>query len=146
MIFYDDVATAILRMEVVIRLEAMQPPVESKLGTRPVQHIVNPSGGVGGSSSQAAAKIRFLGRAPAWAPLVFVTILVVVFAQIDNKVRSSAPTALDHSQTKAGSELDARDHKRANQSTVPPFATIIEESVSGARDGNGSMAGEDGEH
>ena len=31
-IFYDDIATAILRMEVVIRLEAMQAPVESKLG------------------------------------------------------------------------------------------------------------------
>ncbi len=31
-IFYDDIATAILRMEVVIRLEAMQALVESKLG------------------------------------------------------------------------------------------------------------------
>ena len=31
-IFYDDIATAILRMEVVIRLEAMQAVVESKLG------------------------------------------------------------------------------------------------------------------
>ena len=42
-IFYDDIATAILRMEVVIRLEAMQALVELKLGktTRPVQHIVN---------------------------------------------------------------------------------------------------------
>ena len=103
-IFYDDIATAILRMEVVIRLEAMQAPVELKLGTRPVQHIVNPSGGVGGSSSPAAAKIRFLGRAPTWALLVFVTILAVLFAQIDNKVRSSAQTALDHSQTRAGCE------------------------------------------
>jgi hypothetical protein len=103
-IFYDDIATALLRMEVVIRLEAMQAPVESKLGTRPVQHIVNPSGGVGGSSSQAAAKIRFLGRAPTWALLVFVTILAVLFAQIDNKVRSSAQTAIDHSQTRAGCE------------------------------------------
>src|SRR6516164_9221538 len=103
-IFYDDIATAILRMEVVIRLEAMQAPVESKLGARPAQHIVSPSGGVGGSSSPAAAKIRFLGRAPTWAPLVFVTIPIVLFAQIDNQVRSSAPTALDHSQTKAGCE------------------------------------------
>src|SRR6516164_3838324 len=84
-IFYDDIATAILRMEVVIRLEAMQAPVESKLGARPAQHIVSPSGG---GSSPAAAKIRFLGRAPTWAPLVFVTIIVVLFAQIDNKVRS----------------------------------------------------------
>jgi hypothetical protein len=86
-IFYDDIATAILRMEVVIRLEAMQALVESKLGTRPAQHIVNPSGGVGGSSSPAAAKIRFLGRVPTWAPLVFVTIPIVLFAQIDNQVR-----------------------------------------------------------
>ena len=213
--FYQDIATAILRMEVVIRLEAMQAPVESKLGTRPVQHIVNPSGGVGGSSSPAPTKIKFLGRAPTWAPLVFVTILVVLFAQIDNKVRSSAPTALDHSQTKAGcekwvgmpcemhsgswtaadhsraeaaefrgqlvalagedqtmqqlekspiyrlslgmqsaettkdsgsgkeplpertfqSELNALDNKLAKQSAVPPFATDVEESVSGAREG-----------
>jgi len=169
-IFYDDIATAILRMEVVIRLEAMQAPVESKLGAPPVQHIVNRDSwtaadhsqpeaadfqawleALGGDdqtaqqlekspiSSRAAAKIRFFGRAPAWAPLVFVTILVVLFAQIDNKVRSSAPTALDHSQTKAGSELDALDYKRANKSTVPPFATNIEESVSGARE---SMRGE----
>jgi hypothetical protein len=214
-IFYDDIATAILRMEVVIRLEAMQAPVESKPGIRPVEHIVNPSGGVGGSSSPAPAKIRFLGRAPTWAPLVFVTILAVLFSQIDNKVRSSAQTALDHSQTKAGcerwagmpcemhsgswtaadhsraeaaefraqlealagedqtmqqlgkspiyrpslgmqsaetthdsgrgkeplpertfrSELAALDHKLADQSPVPPFATNVEESVSGAREG-----------
>jgi hypothetical protein len=40
-IFYDDIATAILRTEVVTRLEAMQAPVESKPGTPPVQHIVN---------------------------------------------------------------------------------------------------------
>ena len=66
--FHRDIATAILRMEVVIRLEAMQASVESKPGTRPVQHIVSPPGGVGGSSSPAAAKIRFLGRAPTWAP------------------------------------------------------------------------------
>jgi hypothetical protein len=214
-IFYDDIATAILRMEVVIRLEAMQAPVEPRLGARPVQHIVSPSCGVGGSSSPATANIRFLGRAPTWVPLVFVTILVVLFAQIDNKVRSSAPTALDHSQTKAGcerwagmpcemhsgswtatehsraeaaefreqlealagedqtkrelekspicrpslgmqsaemtndsgsrneplpertfqSELNALDHKLANQSAVPPFATNVEESISGAREG-----------
>jgi hypothetical protein len=215
--FYDDIATAILRMEVVIRLEATQALDESKLGTRPVQHIVNPSGGVGGSSSPAPTKIKFLGRAPTWAPLVFVTILVVLFAQIDNKVRSSVPTALDHSQTKAGcerragmpcemhsgswtaahhsraeaaeiraqlealagddqtmqqlekspiyrpsplmqsaetmndsrsgkeplpertsqSEPNALDHKLANQSAVPLFATNVEESVSGAREGMG---------
>jgi hypothetical protein len=175
--FYDDIATAILRMEVVIRLDAMQAPVESKLDARPVQHSVNRDSWTAADhsqteapvfrallealagddqtaqqlekspiSSRAAANISFIGRAPTWAPLVFVTILVVLFAQIDNKVRSSAPTALDHSQTKAGSELDALDYKRANQSTVPPFATNVEESVSGARDGNGSTAGEDGEH
>ena len=218
-IFCDDIATAILRMEVVIRLEAMQASVESKLGARPVQHVVIPSGGAGGSSSPAAAKIRFLGRVPAWAPLVFVTILVVLFAQIDNKVRSSARTELDHSQTKAGcekwggmpcemhsgswstadhsraeaaefrgqlealaaedqtvqqlekspiyrpsllmqsaektndsgsgkepspertfqSELNALDHKLANQSAVPPFATNVEESVSGAREAYTSL-------
>ena len=171
-IFYDDIATAILRMEVVIRLEAMQALVESNLGktTRPVQHIVNRDSWTAADHSQteaavfrawlealagddqtvqqlekspisspAAAKISFISRAPIWAPLVFVTILVVLFAQIDNKVRSSAPTALDHSQTKAGSELDALDYKRANKSTVPPFATNIEESVSGARE---SMRGE----
>src|SRR6516162_4811368 len=86
-IFHDDIATAILRMEVVIRLEAMQAPVESKPGTRPVQHIANLPVSVGSSSSPAAAKIRFLGRAPTWALLVFVTILAVLFAQIDNKVR-----------------------------------------------------------
>jgi hypothetical protein len=42
-IFYDDIATAILRMEVVIRLEATQALVESNLGktSRPVQQIVN---------------------------------------------------------------------------------------------------------
>jgi hypothetical protein len=214
-IFYPDIATAILRMEVVIRLEAMQASVESKLGARPVQHVVIPSGGAGGSSSPAAAKIRFLGRAPTWAPLVFVTILAVLFAQIDNQVRSSAPTALDHSKTKAGcerwagmpcemhsgswtatdhsraeaaefgaqlealagedqtmqqlerspicrpslgmqsaestndsgsgkeplpertfqSELDALDRKLANQTAAPPFATNVEESVSGTREG-----------
>ena len=133
--FYQDIATAILRMEVVIRLEAMQAPVESKLGTPPAQQIVNPSGGVGGSSSPAAAKISFISRIPTWARLVFVTILVVLFAQIDNKVRSSAPTALDHSQTRAGSELDALDYKRANQSAVSPFATNVEEFLSGAREG-----------
>jgi hypothetical protein len=33
------------------------------------------------------------------------------------------------------SELNALDHKLANQSAVPPFATNIEESVSGAREG-----------
>jgi hypothetical protein len=214
-IFYDDIATAILRMEVVIRLEAMQARVESKLGTPPAQHIVDPSGGVGGSSSPATANIRFLGRAPTWAPLVFVTILVVLFAQVDNKVRSSARTALDHSRTKAGcerwagmpcemhsgswtaaehnraeaaefrgqfvtlageeqtmqqlekspiyrpsllmqsvetmndsrsrkeplpertfqSEPNALDHKLANQSAVPLFATNVEESISGAKEG-----------
>ena len=165
-IFYDDIATAILRMEVVIRLEAMQAPVESKLGTCPVQHIVNRDSWTAADHSQteaavfrawlealagddqtaqqlekspisspAAAKISFISRAQIWAPLVFVTILVVLFAQIDNKVRSSAPTALNHSQTKAGSELDALDYKRANQSTVPPFATNVEESVSGTREG-----------
>ena len=163
-IFYDDIATAILRMEVVIRLEAMQAPVE--FGTRPVQHIVNRDSWTAADHSQteaavfrawlealagddqtaqqlekspisspAAAKISFISRIPTWARLVFVTILVVLFAQIDNKVRSSAPTALDHSQTKAGSELDALDYRRANQSTVPPFATNIEESVSGATEG-----------
>ena len=167
-IFYDDIATAILRMEVVIRLEAMQALVESNLGktTCPVQHIVNRDSWTAADhsrteaavfrawrealagddqtvqqlekspiSSPAAAKIRFLGRAPTWAPLVFVTILVVLFAQIDNKVRSSAPTALDHSQTRAGSKLDALDYKRANQSAVPPFATNVEEFLSGAREG-----------
>ena len=167
-IFYDDIATAILRMEVVIRLEAMQALVESNLGktTRSVQQIVNRDSWTAADhsrteaavfrawrealagddqtvqqlekspiSSPAAAKIRFLGRAPTWAPLVFVTILVVLFAQIDNKVRSSAPTALDHSQTRAGSELDALDYKRANQSAVPPFATNVEEFLSGAREG-----------
>jgi hypothetical protein len=164
-IFHDDIATAILRMEVVIRLEAMQAMVESKLGTRPVQHIVNRCGSQPNGSSRfrawlealagddqtaqqlekspisspAAAKISFISRARTWAPLVFVTILVVLFAQIDNKVRSLAPTALDHSQTKAGSELDALDYKRANQSTVPPFATNIEESVSGAREAYTSL-------
>src|SRR5271166_3430590 len=60
---------------------------------------------------------------------------IPTFAQIDNNVRSSAPTALEHSQTRAGSELDALDYKRANQSAVPPFATKVEESVSGAREG-----------
>ena len=164
--FYQDIATAILKMEVVIRLEAMQAPVESKLGARPVEHIVNRDSWTaaghsqteaavfrswlealagddqtaqqlekGPISSPAAANISFISRAQIWAPLVFVTIIVVLFAQIDNKVRSSAPTALDHSQTKAGSELDALDYKRANQSTVPPFATNIEESVSGAMEG-----------
>ena len=164
--YYGDIATAILRMEVVIRLEAMQPPVESKLGTRPVQHIVNRDSWTADDYSQteavvfrawlealagddqtaqqlekspisslAASKISFISRIPTWARLVFVTILVVLFAQIDNKVRSSAPTALDHSQTKAGSELDALGYRRANQSTVPPFATNVEESVSGAREG-----------
>ena len=165
--FYQDVATAILRMEVVIRLEALQALDESNLGktTRPVQHIVNRDSWTAVDHSQteaavfrawlaalagddqtvqqlekspisspAAARIRFFSRASAWAPLVFVTILIVLFAQIDNNVRSSAPTALDHSQTKAGSKLDALDYKRANQSTVPPFATNIEESVSGARE------------
>ena len=86
-------------------------------------------------SSPAAAKISFISRIPTWARLVFVTILVVLFAQIDNKVRSSAPTALDHSQTRAGSELDALDYKSANQSAVPPFATNVEEFLSGAREG-----------
>jgi hypothetical protein len=167
-IFYDDIATAILRMEVVIRLEAMQALVESNLGktTRPVQHIVNRNSWTAADHSQteaavfrawlealaggdqtvqqlekspisspAAAKISFISRIPTWARLVFVTILVVLFAQIDNNVRSSAPTALEHSQTRAGSELDALDYKRANQSAVPLFATNIEESVSGAREG-----------
>jgi hypothetical protein len=148
----------------------MQAPVESKLGARPVQHIVNRDSWTAADHSQteaavfrawlealagddqtaqqfekspisspAAANISFISRAPTWAPLVFVTILVVLFAQIDNKVRSSAPTALDHSQTEAGSELDALDYKRANQSTVPPFATNIEESVSGAREAYTSL-------
>ena len=167
-IFYDDIATAILRMEVVIRLEAMQALVESKVGrtTLPVQQIVNRNSWTAAYHSQteaavfrawlealagddqtvqqlekspisspAAAKISFISRAPIWAPLVFVTILVVLFAQIDNKVRSSAPTALEHSQTKAGSELDALDYKRANQSAVAPFATNVEEFLSGAREG-----------
>ena len=167
-IFYDDIATAILRMEVVIRLEAMQALVELKLGrtTRPVQHIVNRDSWTAADHSQteaadfrawrealagedqtmqqlegspisspAAAKISFISRIPTWARLVFVTILVVLFAQIDNNVRSSAPTALDHSQTRAGSELDALDYKRANQSAVPPFATNVEEFLSGAREG-----------
>jgi hypothetical protein len=173
-IFYDDIATAILRMEVVIRLEATQAPVESKVGrtTRPVQHIVNRDSWTAADHSQteaavfrawlealagddqtvqqlekspisspAAAKISFISRIPTWARLVFVTILVVLFAQIDNNVRSSAPTALEHSQTRAGSELDALDYKRANQSAVPPFATNVEEFLSGARRacGNGSM-------
>jgi hypothetical protein len=218
-LFYDDIATAILRMEVVIRLEAMQAPVESKPGIRPLEHIVNGSSGVGGSSSPAAAKIRFLGRAPTWALLVFVTILAVLFAQFDNKVRSSAQTALDHSQTRAGcerwagrpcemhsgsrtaadhsraeavefraqvealagedqtiqqlekspiyrssllmqsaetmndsrsgkeplpertfqSEPNALDHKLANQSDVPLFATNVEESASGAREAYTSL-------
>ena len=166
--FYQDIATAILRMEVVIRLEAMQALVESNLGkaTRPVQHIVNRNSWTAADHSQteaavfrawlealvgddqtvqqlekspisspAAAKISFISRIPTWARLVFVTILVVLFAQIDNNVRSSAPTALDHSQTRAGSELDALDYKRVNQSAVPPFATNVEESVSGAREG-----------
>ena len=166
--FYQDIATAILRMEVVIRLEAMQALVESKLGktTRPVQHIVNRDSWTAADHSQteaadfrawlealagddqtvqqlekspisspAAAKISFISRIPTWARLVFVTILVVLFAQIDNNVRSSAPTALDHSQTRAGSELDALDYKRANQSAVPPFATNVEEFLSGAREG-----------
>ena len=119
-IFYDDIATAILRMEVVIRLEAMQAPVESKLGARPVQHIVNRDSWTAADHSQteaavfrawrealagddqtaqqlekspisspAASKISFISRIPTWARLVFVTILVVLFAQIDNKVRSS---------------------------------------------------------
>ena len=166
--YYEDIATAILRMEVVIRLEAMQALVESKVGrtTRPVQHIVNRGSWTAADhsrteaadfrawlealagedqtmqqlekspiSSPAAVKISFISRIPTWARLVFVSILVVLFAQIDNKVRSSAPTALDHSQTRAGSELDALDYKRANQSAVPPFATNVEESVSGAREG-----------
>jgi hypothetical protein len=125
---YQEIATAILRMEVVIRLEAMQAPVESKLvGTRPVQRIVNRDSWTTAGHSQteaavfrawlealagddqtaqqlekspisspAAAKITFISRAPTWAQLVFVTILVVLFAQINNKVRSSTPTALDH--------------------------------------------------
>ena len=167
-IFYDDIATAILRMEVVIRLEATQALDELKLGrtTRPVQHIVNRDWWTAADhsrteaadfrawrealagedqtmqqlekspiSSPAAAKISFISRIPTWARIVFVTILVVLFAQIDNKVRSSAPTALDHSQTRAGSELDALDYKRVNQSAVPHFATNVEESVSGAREG-----------
>ena len=167
-IFYDDIATAILRMEVVIRLEAMQALVESNLGktTRPVQQIVNRDLWTSADHSQTeaavfrawlealagddqtvqqlekspisspvAAKISFVSRIPTWARLVFVTILVVLFAQIDNNVRSSAPTALDHSQTRAGSELDALDYKRANQSAVPPFATNVEELLSGAREG-----------
>ena len=164
--YYGDIATAILRMEVVIRLEAMQAPVESTLvGAHPAQHIVNrdlwttPHSQTEAAvfrawhealtgddltaqqlekspiSSPAAAKISFISRAPIWAPLVFVAILVLLFTQIDNKVRSSAPTALDHSQTKAGSELDALDYKHANQSTVPPFATNLEGSVSGTMEG-----------
>jgi len=166
--FYQDVATAILRMEVVIRLEALQALDESNLGktTRPVQHIVNRDSWTAVDHSQteaavfrawlaalagddqtvqqlekspisspAAAKISFISRIPTWARLVFVTILVVLFAQIDNNVRSSTPTALEHSQTKAGSELDALDHKRGNQSAVPPFATNVEEFLSGAREG-----------
>ena len=247
---YGDIATAILRMEVVIRLEAMQDLVESKLGAPPAQQIVNRNSWIAADHSQteaavfrawrealagddqtaqqlekspisspAAAKITFISRAPTWAPLVFVTILVVLFAQINNKVRSSAPTALDHSQTKAGcekwggmpcemhsgswstadhsraeaaefrgqlealaaedqtvqqlekspiyrpsllmqsaektndsgsgkeplpertfqSELNALDHKLANQSAVPPFATNVEESVSGAREAYTSL-------
>jgi hypothetical protein len=32
------------------------------------------------------------------------------------------------------SELDALDYKLANQSAAPPFATNVEESVSGARE------------
>jgi len=167
-IFYDDIATAILRMEVVIRLEAMQALVESNLGktTRPVQQIVNRDSWTAADHSQTdaaifrvwlealagndqtvqqlekspisssvAAKISFISRIPTWARLAFVTILLVLFAQIDNNVRSSAPTALDHSQTRAGSELDALDYKRANQSAVPPFATNVEELLSGAREG-----------
>ena len=167
-IFYDDIATAILRMEVVIRLEAMQALVELNLGrtTRPVQPIVNGNSWTAADHSQteaavfrawlealagddqtvqqlekspisspAAAKISFISRIPTWARLVFVTILVVLFAQIDNNVRSSTPTALEHSQTRAGSELDALDYKRANQSAVPPFATNVEEFLSGAREG-----------
>jgi hypothetical protein len=57
-IFHDDIATAILRMEVVIRLEAMQAMVESKLGTRPVQHIVNRCGSQPNGSSRLPATIR----------------------------------------------------------------------------------------
>jgi len=166
--YYGDIATAILRMEVVIRLEAMQALVESNLGktTRPVEQIVNRNSWTAADHSQteaavfrawlealagddqtvqqlekspisspAAAKISFISRIPTWARLVFVTILVVLFAQIDNNVRSSAQTALEHSQTRAGSELDALDHKRANQSGVSPFATNVEEFLSGAREG-----------
>ena len=166
--YYGDIATAILRMEVVIRLEAMQALVESNLGktTRPVQQIVNRNSWTAADHSQteaavfrawlealagddqtvqqlekspisspAAAKISFISRIPTWARLVFVTILVVLFAQIDNNVRSSAPTALEHSQTRAGSELDALDYKPANQSAMPPFATNVEEFLSGAREG-----------
>jgi hypothetical protein len=139
--YYGDIATAILRMEVVIRLEAMQAPVESKPGTRPVQQIVNRNSWNAADHSQteaavfrawrealaaddqtaqqlekspisspAASKISFISRIPTWARLVFVTILVVLFAQIDNNVRSSAP----HSQTRADSELDALEHKILN--------------------------------
>jgi hypothetical protein len=163
---YGDIATAILRMEVVIRLEAMQDLVESKLGAPPAQQIVNRNSWIAADHSQteaavfrawrealagddqtaqqlekspisssAASKISFISRIPTWARLVFVTILVVLFAQIDNNVRSSAQTALEHSQTRAGSELDALDHKLANQSGVSPFATNVEQSVSGAREG-----------
>ncbi len=165
--FYQDIATAILRMEVVIRLEAMQALAESKVGrtTRPVQHIVNRGSWTAADhsrteaadfrawlealagedqtmqqlekspiSSPAAVKISFISRIPTWARLVFVSILVILFVQIDSKVRISAPTALDHSQTRAGSELDALDYKRANQSAVSPFATNVEESVSSARE------------
>ena len=33
------------------------------------------------------------------------------------------------------SELNALDHKLANQSAAPPFATNVEEAVSGAKEG-----------
>src|SRR6516162_8499316 len=54
---YGDIATAILRMEVVIRLEAMQAPVESKPGTRPVQQIVNRNSWTAADHSQTEAAV-----------------------------------------------------------------------------------------
>ena len=58
-IFYDDIATAILRMEVVIRLEAMQALVKSNLGktTRPVQQIVNRNSWTAADRSQTEAAV-----------------------------------------------------------------------------------------